>query len=218
MFTAHPDDESYTAAGTIFENHRAGGTTILVCASFGEKGTSHLKKSLTPNQVKQQRKRELRAASRFLSVSKLYIVGLPDGKISAHKKALLRKGLNVAKRHKPDFILSFGPDGISGHQDHIATGQVARAVARILSVPFVAFALPPRIRKSALGWLKSRRKANHYVRSLRFGKPNFRAVINANVKKKALRYHRSQMDNMNAFTGFPPYAVKELLKAEYFIV
>jgi len=218
VFTAHPDDESYAAAGTIFENHRAGGKTMLICASLGEKGVSHLKKPLTKGQVKQLRKKELQAAARFLSISKLYIIGLPDGTISTYKKILFRKGLKIARHYRPDFILSFGPDGISGHKDHIATGHIAETVARRLKVPFIAFALPPRLQRSALGWLKTRRKSKHYAASLHFKKPDLRVAIEARVKKKALRYHRSQMDNMNAFTGFPPYAVKELLRAEYFIV
>ena len=216
IFTAHPDDESYLVAGTIFKNHLLGGQTVLVCASLGERGISHLEKPLSSNRVKQLRKKELRSAARFLSISKLYTFDLPDGKISTHKKVLLRKGLNIARRYKPDFILSFGPDGISGHRDHIATGQVAKAIAQKLKIPFIAFALPPQIQEP--GWLNTRRKVGRYTTSLRIRKSNFRVAIETRIKKKALHYHRSQMDNMNAFTGFPPSIAKEFLKAEYFIV
>jgi len=48
VFTAHPDDESYLAAGTIYENTRRGGKTFLVCATGGELGSAHLKKPISP--------------------------------------------------------------------------------------------------------------------------------------------------------------------------
>ena len=35
---AHPDDECYLAAGTIYENYRNGGENYLICATAGEQG------------------------------------------------------------------------------------------------------------------------------------------------------------------------------------
>lgn len=217
VFTAHPDDESYTAAGTIHQNHQKGGSTYLVCATFGERGTSHLKKLLPISELKQLRKKELVRAARFLHISKLHIIGVPDGKVNSYKRILLKQGTALARKYRPEFIISFGSDGISGHQDHIAVGKIARHIAQKLFIPFVAFALPPRVKDRAIKWLKVRRRAPHYVRKVTFQAPNTKIVINPSIKKKVLQLHKSQMDNENAFTGFPLYAVRELLKAEYFI-
>ncbi|TAK96977.1 hypothetical protein EPO05_00420 [Patescibacteria group bacterium] len=218
VFTAHPDDESYAMAGTIFKNHLAGGRNVLICASLGEKGTSHMKKVMSSRQVGLLRKKELKLAAGFLHVSKLFTLNLPDGQVRLHKEKLFQKGLAIVKKLKGDFIFSFGPDGISGHQDHIAVGSVAKKIAKQLKIPFVSFSLPQKMTGSASKWLRSRRKSKHYANRIVFKKPNVCIEINGAIKKKALSFHQSQMDGKNAFTGFPGYAVKELLKAEYFIV
>jgi len=217
VFTAHPDDESYTAAGTIYKNYEAGGKTILVCASFGERGTSHLKKSISPSKVKKMRREELIRAAKILHIEKLLFLGLPDAHIDASKSALYKRGLKIARSIKPDFIISFGKDGISGHRDHVAVGETAKKIAKRTRTPFIITALPMSITASAIRWLKSQRKRGRYVEKIHFAKPSIRIKINPKIKRCALLAHKSQLENGRALTGFPEYAVKELLKAEYFI-
>jgi LmbE family N-acetylglucosaminyl deacetylase len=78
--------------------------------------------------------------------------------------------------------------------------------------------LPPKSAKSANTWLKARRHSRKYTHHIRFTKkPNIRIKINSGIKKQALRCHASQLDNGKAFTGFPSYAVKEILNYEYFV-
>jgi len=217
FITAHPDDESYMAAGTIYKNYQMGGQNMLLCASWGEKGRSHLKKPFTISQLKKLRAKELRRAGKFLHIKPVLNLALPDGKLRNYQKIIFKKGLAIANKHQPEVIISFGPDGISGHLDHITAGQVARQIAEKLRIPFVAVTLPPSITKKALKWLATRRKAGHYIKSIIYKNPNMKIVIDGQIKKRALKIHQSQMDHKNAFTGFPAYAVKELLKAEYFL-
>src|ERR1041384_721777 len=126
--TAHPDDESYAAAGTILKNHEAGGTSYIACATFGEKGKSHIKRKATSRQMKLLRKKELLAASKYLKVAALLTPGLPDAGLREKSKqdAFFRKLLPFAEKYRPDYMISFGADGISGHMDHIAAGKVAK--------------------------------------------------------------------------------------------
>ena len=63
VITAHPDDESFFAAGTIYKNQRLGGKTFLICGTAGEKGSGHLKKKLTEKQLAAMRKKELANSS-----------------------------------------------------------------------------------------------------------------------------------------------------------
>ena len=42
---------------------------------------------------------------------------------SAHKTP--NKVLEIMKKVQPDVVITFGPDGISGHPDHIAIGRAA---------------------------------------------------------------------------------------------
>jgi LmbE family N-acetylglucosaminyl deacetylase len=217
FFTAHPDDESYTAAGVIYKNYKKGGRNMLLCASLGERGSSHLKKPVRVSQMKIIRKKELLKAGKFLHLKPLIFLNVPDGQLKRRSASIYRKGLRHAKRLQPEVIISFGPDGISGHLDHITLGRIARAIAKELHIPFISFALPPRVSKNALKYLVSRRTSGYYARRVTYRRPNIRISIDAEIKKRALRIHRSQMDKNSAFTGFPKFAVKELLKAEYFV-
>lgn len=215
--TAHPDDESYAAAGTMLKNHQAGGTSYVACATLGEKGKSHLKTKITPRQLKMLRKKELLAVSKFLKVSGLLMAGLPDAELGkkSNQQAFFKKLLPFAAKHRPAIIISFGKDGISGHIDHISAGIVAKRVATKLHVPFLTFAAPPALHKS-MNLLKQRRKHGKYVKRLRHQPHDIEIKINPSYKLKALRFHKSQFDAKGPFAQFSPEVVKQFLTKEYF--
>jgi LmbE family N-acetylglucosaminyl deacetylase len=217
IITAHPDDESYCAAGTLFANYKAKGENNLICASLGERGKSHISRPVELGEMKKIRKSELTRACALLHMRLVSVMGLPDGRLIEYKAKAFKKVQSISRRIKPDVILSFGSDGFSGHYDHIAIGSVARTIAKKLQIPFYAFALPQRVSPGAARWLSSRRRSGHYKFAVVFSKPKFRLAVNRSIKQQALRCHHSQMDKgKDAFTGFPPFAVKEILKAEYF--
>lgn len=216
VITAHPDDEGYAMAGSIYKNHTSGGSTYLLCATYGEKGNSHLKKKTTQKELKKIRKKELLKSAKILHIEDVRIVGIPDAKVKLHKERMRNAGAKYAKQVSPDAIVSFASDGISGHFDHVTAGVVAKKIARDLKIPFFAATLPPKVAKHALAHLRARRHAGHYKSQIVFEKPSLRIPINKAIKKKAIRAHSSQMDSRDAFTGFPAFAVAELLTAEYF--
>lgn len=218
LLTAHPDDESYAAAGTLFKNYQAGGWNVLVCASYGEKGTSHLNEKISSEKFKQIRKQELLRAAKLLHIAPVHFIGVPDGKIKQNKVKVFNQFIKYAKKYQPQVIMGYGKDGISGHHDHIAVGDIASNVAKLLKVPYISFTLPPGINKMAMIYLKTRRRAKHYINNIKFAKPNSKVIINAAIKKKALGCYKSQMDGVKAFIGFPKFVVKELLKSEYFVI
>ncbi len=215
--TAHPDDESYTAAGTILRNHEAGGTSFVACATFGEKGKSHLKWKVTPHQLKILRKKELQAASKYLKVSGLLMPGLPDAQLGrkSNQDAFYKKLLPFAAKHRPALIISFGKDGISGHMDHISVGKVAKEVAKKLKIPFLTFSAPPELDKS-IELLKKRRKHGKYVKRLKRQPHDIEIKVDQKKKLKALYFHKSQLDAEGPFAEFSAKTVKQLLSREYF--
>ncbi len=170
--------------------------------------------------MKQIRKKELYKAARLLHIKRVFCLGLPDGGLEKYAAAFLKKTLSLTQKIHPEIIMSFGPDGISGHRDHIAAGIVAKHVAQKIHCPLIVFTLSGRVSKRAKAFLVSRRKNPHYVpfSKIRFVKPNTHISINARIKQRALRAHASQMDDKNAFTGFPAFAVEELLQREHFFV
>lgn len=219
IITAHPDDESFMAAGTIHLNHQHGGRTILVCATEGERGKHHLTKLLTSAKLKQLRKQELRNVSKFLHVHKLLHLKLPDGelKLPAHIKKLYRHSLGIAQIERPDFIVSFGSDGITGHYDHISVAEVASKIAKKLNIKLLTFALPPKVIPNAHNWLGVRRKSDCYCEVVIYGQPTIKIPIDKKVKLTALKMHKSQFAGKDPLYHFPARAAKEILAAEWFI-
>jgi N-acetylglucosamine malate deacetylase 2 len=215
--TAHPDDESYTVAGTILRNHEAEGESYIACATFGERGKSHLKRKVTSRQLKILRKKELLAASKYLKVSGLLMPGLPDSELGrkSNQDTFYQKLLPFAEKHRPELIISFGKDGISGHIDHISVGKVAKEVAKKLKVPFLTFSPPPALHKS-IEALKKRRKHGKYVKRLKSQPHNIEIKVNPKKKLKAIRLHKSQLGVEGPFPEFSAKAVRQLLNKEYF--
>ena len=215
--TAHPDDESYLAAGTMLKNHEAGGTTLVACATFGEKGKSHIKGKVTARQLKALRKKELMAASKYLKVSELLMPGLPDAEMGskANQNAFFKKLVPFAAKHRPAFIISFGEDGISGHVDHISVGKVARRVAAKLKIAFLRFSAPPALHES-MEELKKRRKHGKYVKKMNREPHDLEIKVDPSKKVKALRLHKSQHDPAGPLAGFPPKTIKQVLSREYY--
>lgn len=217
FIVAHPDDESFTAAGTIVKNKAAGGESAIICVTRGEKGQAHLKKPIPARKFKHVRTRELERAARFLKIKKLQLLNFPDREVSENKGAIYKKVLPLARRLDPEVIVSFGPDGISGHLDHIAIGAVSKKIARTLRVPFIAFAAPPHLIEN-VHHLKKRRKFGAYSRRLRHRAHNLRIPIDPKIKLKALGYHSSQIESKNPFSWFEKRVMKHILHFEYFVI
>ncbi len=219
VFTAHPDDEGI-AAGTMYENHRAGGETFLICATYGEKGKSHLAKPVSDAALKRIRKAELLAAAKVLKVDEVRFLGLPDAGVKAHSAALFEKAMRAVMRIGPEYILSFGPDGMSGHLDHITVGKAARRIAKRLRIPLAAFtradagALSDERRKFFL----ARRKFGKYARTMpEYRKGDIKVHIDPAVKRRALRRHVSQFGPGDPFARLPKKVAAQFMGSEHFI-
>lgn len=216
IITAHPDDESYGVAGTIIENHRRGGQTFLACATFGEQGRSHVANTVTTQTLAKIRQQELRQVCKLLKIKQAFTFGLPDKKLNINQTRLASKIAAVIKQVKPDYLISFGPDGLTGHTDHVAIGKATRVAARKFRLPFVAFAAPPLYYKNFNQMLKRRRFGN-YQKTITPPQTNIKIKIASNIKLRAIKLHKSQ------YTGDPfrlmPKTVKQaVLHYEYFKV
>jgi len=216
FITAHPDDESYAVGGTIFENVKQGGESHLICVTLGERGRGHLLKPLTTQQLKQARREELKCASKKLNISSLHILDLPDGQILNNKSIAHKKITGIVKKLKPNHILSFGPDGISGHLDHIALNKISQKIAREQKIQFIAFAVSPSRLKLNPKFFASRRKFGKYAPQISYQEPDARIKINSAVKVKAVSCHKTQLGHNKPFAHLPKKLKKEILLHEYF--
>jgi len=127
---AHPDDECYLSAGLMARVVAAGGHVRVVCATSGELGTSDSAEAGT-ERFAYSRRVELQSSLDVLGVHDLHVVGLPDGGCSEADDADMAA---VVADHIDDVgadtVITFGPDGITGHADHTAVSRWTTAAAR----------------------------------------------------------------------------------------
>lgn len=116
---AHPDDETYLAAGVMAAARDAGERVVCATATLGEHGTSD-PITWPPERLGRVRRWEAAAAMAVLGVVEHEVLGLPDGSLAEHEAAGVSWVGRLIDEVRPDTILTFGPDGITGHPDHIA--------------------------------------------------------------------------------------------------
>ncbi|HUV17006.1 MAG TPA: PIG-L family deacetylase [Ilumatobacteraceae bacterium] len=127
---AHPDDECYLSAGLMARVAAAGGHVRVVCATSGELGTSDPAETGT-ERFAYSRRIELQSSLDVLGVHDVHFLGLPDGGCRGTDDATMAA---VVAGHIEDLgadtVVTFGPDGITGHADHAAVSRWATAAAR----------------------------------------------------------------------------------------
>jgi LmbE family N-acetylglucosaminyl deacetylase len=121
---AHPDDESFGLAGTIAKYSRRGVPVDLITATLGEKGTRLDVPAGVP--TGDAREKELRDAGRIMGLRDIYLLGYIDGELDrADPVEAARRVEEIIERVAPEVLITFGPDGITRHPDHIAAGRAA---------------------------------------------------------------------------------------------
>lgn len=116
---AHPDDETYLAAGIMAAARDRGQRVVCVSATAGELGTGD-PHTWPPARLGRVRRWEAAAAMAVLGVDEHHILGLPDGGLGDHDDAGIAWVGQLIDDVQPDTILTFGPDGMTYHPDHIA--------------------------------------------------------------------------------------------------
>lgn len=126
---AHPDDESFTCAGIMAAAIENGQTVICITATRGEAGVQD-ESRWPPSQLGEIRAAELADALRILGVKHHHWLGYPDGGCAdVNPKDAVEKIKQLIDRYSPDTILTFGPDGMTGHPDHQTVSKWASLAA-----------------------------------------------------------------------------------------
>jgi LmbE family N-acetylglucosaminyl deacetylase len=119
---AHPDDESYLAGGVMSAAADRRQRVVCVAASAGERGTPD-PQAWPPLRLARRRHWEAAAAMAVLGVTDHRVLGLPDGALADHDDEGLALVGDLLDEVQPDTILTFGPDGMTFHLDHIAVSR-----------------------------------------------------------------------------------------------
>lgn len=117
---AHPDDEAYLSAGLMADFRRRGDRVAVVTATLGEHGTSD-PVTWPPDRLAVLRRGELRASLAALGVDEHHLLGFADGE--CHLQDGIDAIAQLIDDIEPDLIVTFGPDGMTGHTDHRAVSR-----------------------------------------------------------------------------------------------
>jgi LmbE family N-acetylglucosaminyl deacetylase len=144
---AHADDERVIAP-LLAKLARQGRETHLVIATDGAKGIRDFAGIPAGAALAAARVKEAQCAANRLGVRRLHLLGLPDaGLASFDALGKLRTALvAIVDSLNPAVIITFGPEGGTGHPDHRLVGDVMTEIvqrdARYLNVDLLYASLP----------------------------------------------------------------------------
>ncbi len=125
-FFAHPDDEAFGTGGTLARYAGEGCQVYLVTATRGEAGESVVPDLTTPANLPLVREHELRCACEIYGIHPPLFLDYPDGLLPIiHQGQAVGKLVRLIRELKPQVLVTFGPEGIYGHYDHLAVHRWA---------------------------------------------------------------------------------------------
>jgi len=129
---AHPDDEAFGTGGILTRYANEGVDVHLVMATRGEAGRA-INPTVTPTEpISLLREQELRCACEHYGITKLHLLGYMDGQTTiVPPSEAVYKIVELFRRLKPQVVISFGPEGIYGHFDHLAVHRWSTAAVTL---------------------------------------------------------------------------------------
>jgi LmbE family N-acetylglucosaminyl deacetylase len=216
---AHPDDETYLAGGLMAAAITAGARVTCVVATNGERGGPPDQQA----ELSWRREDELLDALSALGVRDLVLLRQPDGGCSAlDPSGPVATIAGLIDDHAPDTVVTFGPDGLTGHGDHRAVSAwVSAALTRRGTTR-------PRLLQAAITPTMASHGADIHARFTIYepGLPvthtqaDLAVHLNLNgglldTKIQALRAHASQTSVLEAAVG--PDTYREWVATECFV-
>jgi LmbE family N-acetylglucosaminyl deacetylase len=123
---AHPDDETYLCGGLMARAVRAGDRVVCITATRGELGSPDEQRWPSGAPLAAVRTAEMESALAVLGVTEHHWLDYPDGGCAGvDQDEAVRRVRDVMADVRPDTVLTFGPDGMTGHDDHKAASRWA---------------------------------------------------------------------------------------------
>ena len=121
---AHPDDEGQIAG--LMAKYASEGTEVsLVSATRGGLGSTNNPSLLEGKTMAQLRANELRCVCKVLGVRNLRFLSYKEGSFHlADSAQAIGKISEIIGGLAPQIIITFGPEGVYGHRDHIAISRL----------------------------------------------------------------------------------------------
>ena len=236
---AHPDDEVFGAAGTMIALRERGLPVTLVCATRGEAGEIADPSLATPETLAAVREGELRAAMAEIDVDDVRLLDYRDSGMEGtpendDPRALVQQPEEVVAVQiarvigdlRPSTVVTFGPDGVYGHPDHL---YVHRATVRAVHlapwrVAALYFSTTPRERiQERAARRQGPFKDMKPERLALIGTPRAEITTALDVgryrdrKRAALRAHRTQFGPDGPMAELPREEVDRIFSREHFV-
>lgn len=130
---AHPDDESLATGGILAKYAASGVETYLVMATRGEHGWfGPAAADPGPQLLGRLRESELMAAAQVLGLREVAYLDYIDGDLDRanHTKAIAKIVAHL-RQIRPDVVVTFDPNGMYGHPDHVAISQLTTTAVMV---------------------------------------------------------------------------------------
>lgn len=124
---AHPDDDTFACAGTVaLHAHETGLRFALVHVTSGEAGMISDPSLAAPENLGEIREEEDRRSWIALgrAPDRHEFLRYPDGGVAdVPYAALVDRIAAILRDERPDVVVTFGPEGVTGHADHVTVGR-----------------------------------------------------------------------------------------------
>jgi LmbE family N-acetylglucosaminyl deacetylase len=235
---AHPDDEAFCCGGVLAALTDQGVDAILVCATRGESGEILVPELATRETLGEVREGELRSAMehvgvtdvRFLDYLDSGMIGAPENEAErafmlAPESEVVAKLLPIIAELQPEVVITFGPNGIYGHPDHVAIYVATTAAVLASGQPgALYYATVPRQRFIDMGLRSDTPFSNYSTEELnRMGTPRDEITTFVDVrpwlarKRAVMAAHRTQYGDDGLWSPLPQEEVDTLLGTEHFV-
>jgi N-acetyl-1-D-myo-inositol-2-amino-2-deoxy-alpha-D-glucopyranoside deacetylase len=243
VVVAHPGDEAFGFGGAIAHAAADGAYVVVVCATRGHVDTRLLERAPAPggrNRSYRQptvwrnldtvREDEMRRSVALLGIQVLRMLDYGEESLPGVPfDELVGRLVEPIRMHRPEVVLSFGPEGVTGDADHAVVGRAAEAAFDAAGEPS---AYEDDLEEDQVAW----RAAKLYqlvvptsqVAQLgemapdAYGSPDGTDTLTlelgelAALKLAAITRHVSQTGSQGPFHGWPPEARDAYLATEHY--
>lgn len=202
---AHPDDEAWSMSGLARHAICNGQKVYIVTATRGEKGNVDGHDNTEGMNLAIVREQEMRDSLDCIGDIAHQWLEYHDGELKQADSNMLVSDLQDAiARYKPDSIITFEPNGITGHDDHRAISLATKqAVSRSQYKPQLYYAVETREHYDKIGRTLDE-KFNIYFNTdmptlIAEGDATILMRLNSDElerKMRCLAAHRSQMSHI----------------------
>jgi N-acetylglucosamine malate deacetylase 2 len=146
VITPHPDDETLNCGGLLSKMTQSGHRVATITLTKGERGRTL--GVCSSDQLPFVRIRELQAAINIFGIDTYEIFDFPDSAVNNYMDTIVAKLVLSVERLQPAILLTFPPNGLNGHPDHVATHHAVHRMLKCSTYKPQAlyyFALPQQV-------------------------------------------------------------------------